>query len=132
MHRIIPKAQSLLFGTHFAASPFSAALIPASVCHKSTIGLTMGDINNTSAIRPSAFLKPDIEYSRRSFAFAEAEDNSEIRKLYRPFLMAEEITNSDWISRVELSTALKMVEQLLQCRNDRLKVLVLYGSMRKR
>ena len=92
----------------------------------------MGDPNNTDAMRMAVYHDPDEEYSYRSFALKESEDVANIRKSYRPFLMSEEIAASDWISKLELSTTLKMVDQLLQSGNDRLKVLVLYGSMRQR
>jgi arsenic resistance protein ArsH len=45
----------------------------------------------------------------------------------------ETISNNDWIAKLELSTALKMVEEeILAKGQDRLRVLVLYGSMRSR
>ncbi|KAH8699329.1 flavoprotein-like protein [Phaeosphaeriaceae sp. PMI808] len=92
----------------------------------------MGDLNNSYAMRMVEFHDPDEEYSYRSFAIPESEDDINIRKSYRPFLTSEEIAACDWISKLELSTTSKMVDQLLQSKNDRLKVLVLYGSMRER
>ncbi|KAF2475106.1 arsenate resistance ArsH [Lindgomyces ingoldianus] len=93
----------------------------------------MGDLNNTSAMRHTVQFGPDPAYSYRSFAITELEDDAKIRRLYRPFLSDPAVAQNDWVSKLELSTALKMVEQhLSDSSNDRLKVLVLYGSLRRR
>jgi arsenic resistance protein ArsH len=55
-----------------------------------------------------------------------------IRKAYRPFLLNPEVTSTDWISKLELSTVAKLAEEDLQKSGERLKVLVLYGSLRER
>jgi arsenical resistance protein ArsH len=93
----------------------------------------MGDLNNTSAIRHAIQFNPDPDYSYRSFATPEVDDDSTVRNVYRPFLLDPQVAQNDWIAKLELSTALKLVEQHLgDSGNDRLKVLVLYGSLRKR
>lgn len=92
-----------------------------------------GDLNNTSVMRKAAFIQPDPAYARRTLAISEDEDDTEIRTRYRPYLQHDDITTSDWVSKLELSTVLKMVEQDLERTNhDRLKVLILYGSLRSR
>jgi len=65
-------------------------------------------------------------------AISEAEDDPEIRAKYRPFLLDAEVEASDWISQLELETAIAMAEENLARTKSRLKVLVLYGSLRKR
>jgi arsenic resistance protein ArsH len=65
-------------------------------------------------------------------AISEAEDDPEIRAKYRPFLLDAEVEATDWISQLELETAITMAEENLARTKSRLKVLVLYGSLRKR
>lgn len=92
-----------------------------------------GDLNNTAAERARKELVVDSTYSKVSFAIPPSQDDPDVRKRYRPFLLDEKISKSDWVSQLELSTALKMVEsQILSGGQDRLKVLVLHGSMRNR
>ncbi|OBT53472.1 hypothetical protein VE04_05388 [Pseudogymnoascus sp. 24MN13] len=93
---------------------------------------TNGDLNNTSAAREVARIDIDAAHSYRSLAISEAEDDATIRKSYRPFLLSPEITSTDWISKLELSTVVKLAEEDLHKTGERLKVLVLYGSLRER
>ena len=65
-------------------------------------------------------------------AISEAEDDAEIRAKYRPFLLDPEVESTDWVSQLELGTAISMAEADFRKTNARLKVLVLYGSLRKR
>jgi arsenic resistance protein ArsH len=61
------------------------------------------------------------------------EDEKNLRDQYRPFLLPDEVANNDWVSKLELSTALQMAEaDIKRTGGDRLKVLVLYGSLRSR
>jgi arsenic resistance protein ArsH len=93
----------------------------------------MGDLNNTAASREHMQLDVDPAYRSRTFALHPSEDNAEVRKRYRPFLLEGDISNSDWVAKLELSTALKMVEaEIISTKKHRLKVLVLYGSLRTR
>ena len=95
--------------------------------------MSNGDLNNTAAERTRRALEVDPTYQRRSFAIHQSEDDSEIRAKYRPFITDDETSRTDWISRLELSTVLKMVEnQALSSDQGRLRVLVLHGSMRSR
>jgi arsenic resistance protein ArsH len=93
-----------------------------------------GDLNNTSAERPKNEIAVDSAYRYRSFALSLSEDDLNVRQHYRPFLLDDAASANDWIAQLELSTVLKMVDtQVFQSGDgDRLKVLVLHGSMRKR
>lgn len=92
-----------------------------------------GDLNNTSAERIRSGIAPDSAYLNLSWAIPPEQDDDQIRKTYRPFLLDDTVANQDWIARLELSTVLKMVdEHVIKTGGDRLKILVLHGSMRKR
>ncbi|KAH0324197.1 arsenate resistance ArsH, partial [Aureobasidium melanogenum] len=92
-----------------------------------------GDLNNTEVMRETNFLVPDPAYAGKTLAIPESEDDAEIRSTYRPFLTSPEVANSDWISQSELSTVLKLSEaDLAKTGGNRLKILVLYGSLRER
>jgi arsenic resistance protein ArsH len=92
-----------------------------------------GDLNNTSTERARIELAVDPAYNGVSLAIPSSEDDLEIRKSYRPFLHDGEEAKYDWVAQLELSTALKMVEaHILKRGDDRLRVVVLYGSMRQR
>jgi hypothetical protein len=93
----------------------------------------MGDINNTEAAREHLLPVADPAYRFRSFPIPACDDDPEVRKRYRPFLLDDEISSSDWIMKLELATAAKLVEtEILSQGKDRLRVLVLYGSLRSR
>lgn len=92
-----------------------------------------GDLNNTSAERARIEIAVDSSYQGRSLAIPPSEDDAETRKNYRPFILEGEHEKGDWVAQLELSTALKMVEtRVLQRGDERLKVVVLHGSMRQR
>jgi len=92
-----------------------------------------GNLNNTAAERNRVQIVIDSAYRGVSFAIPPDQDDALIRKLYRPFLLDDVYSNHDWIAQLELSTILKMVDlHVFQNGGERLKVLVLYGSMRKR
>ncbi|KAJ5779692.1 hypothetical protein N7457_007412 [Penicillium paradoxum] len=67
----------------------------------------------------------------RSLAIPSSEDSPETRQKYRPFILTENAPD-DWVNKLELTTATDMAEQNLRATNERLKVLVLYGSLRRR
>jgi arsenic resistance protein ArsH len=92
-----------------------------------------GDLNNIHAARAAAQLIVDPVYAHRSFAIRADEDDSSVRANYRPFLLPEDFIADDWIAQLELSTALRLVESEIFLQNqDRLRILVLYGSLRSR
>ncbi len=93
----------------------------------------MGDLNNTAAARERLLLATDPVYQFRSLSIRACDDDPTLRARYRPFLLDDEISSSDWIMKLELATVAKMVEtEILSQGKDRLRVLVLYGSLRSR
>jgi len=98
-----------------------------------TMATGFGDLNNTSAERARTELAVDSAYDGVSLAIPSSEDDADVRKRYRPFLLDGEEAKQDWVAQLELSTALKMVDtQVLKRGDDRLRVVVLHGSMRQR
>lgn len=93
----------------------------------------MGDLNNTEAAREHLAPVVDPAYRFRSFAIPLSDDDLAVRKRYRPFLLSDEVSETDWVAKLELATAAKMVEtEIFSQGKDRLRVLVLYGSLRTR
>ncbi|KKO99095.1 hypothetical protein THAR02_08796 [Trichoderma harzianum] len=91
-----------------------------------------GDLNNTHAARATTMLEVDPKYSNKSLAIEAHEDEASIRKRYRPYLLPT-AKEDDWVADLELATTLKMVEaEILDKKQDRLRILVLYGSLRNR
>ncbi|KAH8747622.1 flavoprotein-like protein [Diaporthe sp. PMI_573] len=95
-----------------------------------------GDLNNVHAARDADNLDVDPAYDGRSLAICAPDDDKSVRDHYRPFLISESLsgdTAADWVAQLELSTTLKMVETEILARGlDRLRILVLYGSLRSR
>jgi arsenic resistance protein ArsH len=92
-----------------------------------------GDLNNTAAERLRTEIATDPAYNGLSLAITASEDDAKIRSTYRGFLLDDKDASEDWVAALELSTILKMVDtQVLQRGGDRLKILVLHGSMRQR
>jgi arsenic resistance protein ArsH len=71
----------------------------------------------------------DVSY--RSLSLHQSEDDPAIREKYRPFILNDN-SIEDWVNSLDLATVLDMAEQNLRDGNERLKVLVLYGSLRRR
>ena len=65
-------------------------------------------------------------------ATTESENVLDCDVRYRPFLLDEKVRSTDWISELKLDTASEMMEQNLCATSQPLRVLVLYGSLRKR
>ncbi|KAM0233334.1 hypothetical protein ACHAP5_010421 [Fusarium lateritium] len=107
-----------------------------SVKQAQNLGLAMhghGDLNNPHAGRAVIKLAADPAYSYQSLAINVNEDDVGIREQHRPFLFDDSPSTDDWISELELSTAIKMVQsEILDKGLDRLRILVLYGSIRSR
>ena len=91
-----------------------------------------GDLNNTAAMR--AVLKPhrDPHFAYQSLAIPPSKDDYLVRSRYRLFLLPDEIQREDWIGKLELATATELAHRDMKLRGERLKVLVLYGSLRQR
>lgn len=69
----------------------------------------------------------------RSLALSSIEDDTDIRQKYRPFILDNDVNaTEDWVNNLDLNTALNMAEHDLQKAKERLRVLVLYGSLRSR
>lgn len=96
------------------------------------IASTNGDLNNTSVMRAVKLPPRDPSFAYTSLAISSDEDDPEIRSKFRPFLLSNDLQLTDWVSRLELATVTKMAHNDIQLTNSRLKVLVLYGSLRKR
>lgn len=73
--------------------------------------------------------KPSLAHS---LAIEERNDDPAIRQKYRPFLLGTTATAVDWINGLELDGVMEMAARDLSNTGERLKVLVLYGSLRLR
>lgn len=91
-----------------------------------------GDLNNVSAMRAAEKPIRDPDYAYLTLAISAKSEDPKFRQRYRPFLLDDIIQNSDWISQLELATVTEMAEEDLKKTGQRLRVLVLYGSLRKR
>ncbi|KAL9635935.1 MAG: hypothetical protein Q9164_003160 [Protoblastenia rupestris] len=98
----------------------------------SALSSATGDLNNQSALRATSSPLIDQGYAYKSLAISQQEDDPRIRRAYRPFVLSDVVTSEDWISKVELSTVTKMAEEDLKRIGQRIKILVLTGSLRKR
>jgi arsenic resistance protein ArsH len=87
--------------------------------------------STASAIQLDGSNETRETHSLQTLALSPNEDNSEVRENYRPFILSEDAAE-DWVESLELTTALKLAESNLRLTNQRLKVLVLYGSLRSR
>ena len=87
--------------------------------------------NTEYAGRTTVDLAPDPVYRDCSLAIDPLEDDQHTRERYRPFLQLG--NGDDWVAQLELGTALEMVRtEILNKGSDRLKILVLFGSLRRR
>lgn len=92
--------------------------------------LSNGDLNNVSSMRPTEAIVVDESFAFTSLAIPEDEDDATTRSTYRPFILSTEVTDVDWISRLELATVTEMSQKSIAATKHRLRVLVLYGSLR--
>lgn len=89
-----------------------------------------GDLNNTASMRKVEEITAKPEFAHRSLAMSlETEDRN---AKYRPFLLDDSISENDWVSKLELATVTEMAQRDIAINGQRLKVLVLYGSLRSR
>ncbi|KUL88245.1 hypothetical protein ZTR_05055 [Talaromyces verruculosus] len=82
------------------------------------------------AVAESATTTNGVCTDRQTLAIPETEDDLDIRQKYRPFIRDD--AQNDWVSALELTKVLNLAESDLRATNKRLKVLVLYGSLRRR
>ncbi|SPO05321.1 related to arsenic resistance protein ArsH [Cephalotrichum gorgonifer] len=112
------------------SEPDSLSIPPKAPTH---VANGVGDLNNTSSARPHVEIAPDEAYLDRSLAIPPENDEADIRARYRPFLLSDAHAADDWVSTLELSTALAMTQtKILDLGEDRLRILVLTGSLRER
>jgi len=91
-----------------------------------------GDLNNTSSMRQIEEVHANPEFAFRSLAIPTEEDDPDTLAKYRPFLLDGEVAAQDWVAKLELATATEMSYNDIAKTGERLKVLVLYGSLRAR
>lgn len=73
------------------------------------------------------------DVTHRSLALTSIEDDANTRQKYRPFILDNDANaTEDWVNNLDLTTAMNMAELDLQSTKERLRVLVLYGSLRSR
>lgn len=93
---------------------------------------TQGDLNNVASMRQTDEIIGNPDFAYRSLAIPAAEDEVGVRKNYRPFLLDPVVAEDDWIAKLELATVTEMAQRNFIKTGSRLKVLVLYGSLRQR
>lgn len=153
---VTPSAVRSLTGPRlqlFGRRTISLELSPVQKRTMTRTQMPSANISNSKAFNPdlyndhllrqpnasdTAFLTPDPAYNNITLAIPEFEDDPSIRAKYRPFLLPSVVETSDWISKLELSTALKLSAGAIRQPSgegkpqNRLRVLVLYGSLRGR
>ncbi|KAL5338042.1 arsenate resistance ArsH [Aspergillus crustosus] len=96
----------------------------------------MSTVRSHSQVAPLASSVPapiSKETALHTLEIPESEDDPSIRQKYRPFILPPSPSSEpDWIQGLELTTVLDLASKNLREKNQRLKVLVLYGSLRKR
>jgi arsenic resistance protein ArsH len=91
-----------------------------------------GDLNNTSVMRDVELPKRNPAFAYRSLALGPTDDDPVIREKYRPFILPEHVRSTDWTSKLELATVTLMAYEEIRRSKSRLRILILYGSLRKR
>ena len=128
---LVASSTRILSATH--KPPFPVAHFSRSAYMSANTSTNHGDLNNTEVLRKTTEFRPDAAYSGRTLAIPEHDDDVTVRTKYRTFLLDDHVSGTDWVSRLELSTVMNMVEKDMQQNGgDRLKVLMLYGSLRQR
>ena len=111
--------------------------ITASRQHQPQYNITestpaQGDLNNVASMRQTEAILGDPAFAYRSLAIPAEKDESDVRANYRPFILDPAVAEDDWVSKLELATVTEMAQRDLIRTGSRLKVLVLYGSLRQR
>jgi len=91
-----------------------------------------GDLNNTASERVVPKSRRHHNFAYQSLSIPACVDDAIIRSKYRPFLLPDLIGHEDWVSQLELATVTEMAYNDLKLTSERIKVLVLYGSLRQR
>lgn len=91
-----------------------------------------GDLNNVASMRQTDEILGNPDFAHRSLAIPVDEDDPDVRTKYRPFLLDPVVAEDDWVAKLELATVTEMAHRDLIKTGERLKILVLYGSLRQR
>lgn len=141
IHRSAKLQQHLLL---LGARSYSPIMSPHSVqqngiasTHQTQYNITeptpaQGDLNNVASMRQTDEILGNPDFAYRSLAIPAEEDEIDVRTNYRPFLLDPVVAEDDWIAKLELATVTEMAQRDLIKTGSRLKVLVLYGSLRQR
>lgn len=93
---------------------------------------SQGGLNGTSTAKPFGTVEAGTDFEYRSLSIRECDDDPSIRKRYRPFLLDKEGNMADWVDDLELDAVASMAAEDMRRTGERLKVLVLFGSLRQR
>ncbi|RMX89725.1 hypothetical protein D0867_15406 [Hortaea werneckii] len=107
---IAPTTSGGLFKTHLKCTAHLAwGNSLRNTARMSGTTNNQGDLNNNSVLRkPVQEFLPDPAWAHRSLAVPEKHDDGDVRAQYRPFLLTQDVADEDWISKLELSTAVRM------------------------
>lgn len=95
--------------------------------------VAQGDLNNTASMRKVDKIIANPELAHLSLAIpVNEEHDTDTRAKYRPFLLEDAVAAGDWVARLELATATEMAQNDIAFTGQRLRILVLYGSLRNR
>lgn len=95
--------------------------------------VAQGDLNNTASMRNVDKIVANPELAHLSLAIpVNEEHDTDTRAKYRPFLLEDDVAAGDWVARLELATATEMAQNHIAFTGQRLRILVLYGSLRSR
>lgn len=114
--------------------------IPKSNLQRATMATSDPSISHDSKAADSKPPGPETSqgtpgmesYIAQSLAISEADDDPEVRAKYRPFVLDPHVTRTDWVYKLELDTATAMARRDYELTGQRLRILVLYGSLRER
>jgi hypothetical protein len=112
-------------------SQFSV-LLPPAVSRVHTIDAFRPFTTGLTAMTSNGTLPPKPLPGRMNLQITKDQDDAAIRSKYRPFLLDERVAQSDWISKLELDSVEDMVQADLATNGERIRVLVIYGSLRAR
>jgi arsenic resistance protein ArsH len=95
--------------------------------------VAQGDLNNTESMRKVDKILANPESAHLSLAIpANEEHEADTRAKYRPFLPDGAVAADDWVAKLELATVTEMAQRDIAATGERLRILVLYGSLRSR
>jgi arsenic resistance protein ArsH len=95
--------------------------------------VVQGDLNNTTSMRKVDRVTANPEFAHLSLAIPASEEHDAcIRSKYRPFLLDDAVAADDWVAKLELAAVTEMAQHDISTSGKRLRILVLYGSLRSR